>query len=69
MLDAIRNPTPEQIHALAAKSNQRALCRTVTPVGDACYWPFERATYAEGARVLKLPYDKPPGAGDVVFVD
>jgi len=66
----LRNPTGEQITALVARSRHDAARRIIDPTtGDAWYWPAEQATHAEGAAKLGIPYDRPPGAGDIVTRD
>jgi hypothetical protein len=66
---AVHNPNQAQIAELFAASKHRALRRIADHNGGYWYWPFEQATHAEGALLLKIPYDRPPGAGDVVFGD
>lgn len=68
-LTAVHNPDQAQIAELFAASKHRALRRIADHKGGYWYWPFEQATHAEGALLLKIPYDRPPGAGDVVFGD
>lgn len=66
----VRNPTAEQVASLVARSRHRAARRIVDPAtGDEWYWPAELATHAEGAAKLGIPYDRPPGAGDIVTLD
>ena len=61
------NPTPDLIAAMLASSRHRALRMIIDPrTGDRWLWPAEQATHAEGARRLSVPYDRPPGAGDIV---
>jgi hypothetical protein len=66
-LDAIKNPTTAQVQGLIARSKHKAARRVTDPRdGSIWVWPFEQATHAEGAAKLGVPYDRPPGAGDVL---
>jgi len=61
------NPMPDTIAPMLASSRHRALRMIVDPrTGDRWLWPAEQATHAEGASRLGVPYDRPPGAGDIV---
>lgn len=50
-------------------SRHKALRRIVTTDGTAWYWPAEQATHREAADALGIPYDRPPGGGDIVTAD
>lgn len=70
MVDAIRNPTPEQVRDMLRASRHQAVRRITDPRnGDVWWWPAEQATRAEGAADLMVPYDKPPGAGDILTLN
>ncbi|MQX36290.1 hypothetical protein [Roseospira navarrensis] len=70
MVDAIRNPTPEQVRDMIRASGHQAVRRITDPrTGDVYCWPAEQATHAEGAADLLVPYDRPPGAGDILTLD
>ena len=67
MLNAIKNPSPSQVRDIIAKSKHFAARRIIDPRDGAVWvWPFERATHAEGAAALGVPYDRRPGDGDVL---
>ncbi|MBB4286606.1 hypothetical protein [Roseospira goensis] len=69
-MDAIRNSTPDQIRAMIRDSAHGAVRRLTDPrTGDVYCWPAEQATHAVGAAELCIPYDRPPGAGDVLTLD
>lgn len=64
------NPSDAEIRAMIEGSKFRAARRIVDPrSGDAWLWPAEQATHAEGARRLGVPYDRPPGTGDILVDD
>jgi hypothetical protein len=66
----MRNPAADDVRALIATSRHKAARRVTDPRnGDQWYWPAEQATHAEGAAKLGVPYDRPPGAGDIVTND
>jgi hypothetical protein len=66
-LKPLRNPSNAEISALIRASKHKAARRIVDPRnGDAWYWPAEAGTHREGADFLGVPYDRPPGAGDIV---
>lgn len=70
MIDAIRNPSADQIERLIKSSRHGAARRIVDPhTGDAWYWRAEEGYHADGARQLGIPYDRPPGEGDIVTLD
>jgi len=67
---ALCEPTTTDIRKLASLSPSRTLRRICDgETGMYWYWPAEMATHAEGAAVLGIPYDRPPGAGEIVTVD
>jgi len=67
---ARQNPTDEEIREIIAASKHKAARRITDPRnGDRWYWPAEQATHAEGAAKLGVPYDRPPGEGDIVTND
>lgn len=67
---ALRNPTPAEIHDLVTASKHAAARRIVDPRnGDHWYWDAALGTHAEGAANLAVPYDRPPGAGDIITLD
>jgi len=37
--------------------------------GDIWYWPAEQGSNAEGASFLGVPYDRPPGGGEILTLD
>ncbi len=69
MFKPSRNPTDHQLAALIRSSRHLAARRITDPAtGDLWYWPAEQATHAEGAALLRIPYDRPPGGGDIVTI-
>jgi hypothetical protein len=69
-INAVKNPSAEQIAAIVRGSKHQAARRIVDPRnGDVWAWPAEHATHREGADALGVPYDRPPGAGDIVTLD
>lgn len=63
----VRNPTDDVLASLIRSSDHEAARRIIDPRNGAIwYWRAEEATHAEGAAALGVPYDRPPGAGDVV---
>lgn len=65
-----RNPDDATLRRLIASSRHRAARRIIDSAsGDAWYWPAEQATHAEGARMLGIAHDLPPGCGDIVTDD
>lgn len=66
----VKNPSPPEIAETIRKSKHLA-ARTIIDArtGDRFVWPFEMATHAEGAAMLGVPYDRPSGSGDVLFLD
>lgn len=66
---AVLNPDQAQMAQLFAASKHRALRRISDHNGGFWYWPFEQATHAEGARLLEVSYNRPPGAGDIISGD
>lgn len=61
------NPTDAEIRALIDGSQHKAARRIIHPdTGDVYVWPFEAGTHREGADALGIPYDRPPGEGDVL---
>lgn len=67
MFSALKNPEKPEIASLIRASSHRAARRIIDPrTGDQWYWDAALATHAEGAAQLGIPYDKPPGAGDIV---
>lgn len=69
-MNATRNPTPDEVRAIVRGSRHRAARRIVdNRNGDVWVWPAEQATHAQGANELGVPYDRPPGAGDIITLD
>jgi hypothetical protein len=67
---ALKNPTEAQIRALVDESKYKAARRIQDPrSGDFYYWPAEQGTHRQGADYLMVPYDRPPGAGDIITFD
>lgn len=63
----LRNPTEAELAELIRSSRHDAARRIVDPRNDDVWcWRAEEATHAEGAGKLGVPYDKPPGAGEIV---
>jgi hypothetical protein len=70
MFNPTRNPSDADVRGIIAASKYKAARRITDPRnGDHWYWPAEQATHAEGAAHLKVPYDRPPGAGDIITDD
>jgi len=68
-IDAIKNPSNEQIIALIGLSSEAAARRIVCErSGDAWCWPAERASHSEGARIVGAAYTQPPG-GEILTLD
>lgn len=68
MFEPIKNPSPVQVRDIIAASRHQAARRiTDHRNGDVWCWPAEQATHREGADALDIPYDLPPGAGDMLF--
>jgi len=66
-MHAIRNPMPKAVRKIIRGSKLRAARRIVDPRnGDVWVWDASDATHADGAEALGVPYDKPPGLGDVL---
>lgn len=57
-----------ELEGLAKQSPSRTLRRITDHCGGYWYWPAEQATHAEGAAYLDIPYDLPPGAGEIVVI-
>lgn len=69
MFAPIKNPSDQELVALIRSSPNTTARRIVDPRnGDAWYWPAEQATHREGADTLGIPYDRLPGAGDIVVL-
>ena len=72
MLEVLGRPRnlalePDEIIALIGQSKHKAARRITDPrTGDLWYWKAELGTHAEGAKALKVPYDKRPGEGDIL---
>jgi len=68
MIEAVKNPSKAEARAIIARSKHGA-ARQITDHRDGAVWlwPFEQATHAEGAAHLGVPYDRPPGGGDVLL--
>lgn len=65
-----QNPDDTAIRAAIAASKHRAARRIIDPRdGTIWIWPAEQGTHAEGAGRLGVPYDRPPGAGDILTID
>ncbi len=65
-----KNPTNTRIAEIIASSKHKAARKiTDTGTGNSWFWPAEQATHAEGAKILGVEYDRPPGAGDIVTND
>jgi hypothetical protein len=63
----VKNPDADAIREMINRSKHKAARRIVDPrTGDTWYWPAEAGTHREGAEYLGVPYDRPPGAGDIV---
>jgi hypothetical protein len=70
MFSPTKNPTDSEVRGIIAASKHKAARRVTDPRnGDQWYWPAEQATHAEGAGHLGVPYDRPPGAGDIITDD
>lgn len=69
MFTPVKNPSDREIHDLI-KASAHGAARRITDQrnGDVWYWPAEQATHSEGAQKLDVPYDKPPGGGDIVVL-
>jgi hypothetical protein len=66
-MEFLRNPSTAEIKALIQRSKHKAARRIQDPRnGDFWYWDAADGTHAEGAQKLGVPYDRPPGAGDIV---
>ncbi|WP_305985358.1 hypothetical protein [Roseibium sp. MMSF_3544] len=66
----VRNPTEKQIEAILKASSHNAARQITDPrTGDVYVWPFEQADHATGAKKLLVPYNRPPGDGDVLTLD
>ena len=63
-----KNPTPDEIAAIVARSKYAAARRIVAKNGDAWYWPAEEGTHREGADFLGIEYNIPPGMGDIITI-
>lgn len=61
-----KNLTQDEIRAMIYVSRHKAVRRISGLNGDLWYWPAEFATHKEGAEKLGIPYDLPPGAGDIL---
>jgi hypothetical protein len=67
-MQAVKNPTPAQTREIIGRSKHQAARKITDPRDGAVWvWPFEQATHAEGAAHLGVPYDRPPGGGDVLL--
>lgn len=66
---AHKNISDDALRALIASSEHQAV-RTITDPrnGDKWFWDAALATHAEGASKLDVPYDRPPGAGDILIL-
>lgn len=63
----IQNPTADDVRVIIEASAHKAARRIHDARSDTVWvWPFEQATHAEGAALLEVPYDRPPGGGDVL---
>ena len=61
-IDAIKNPSNEQIIAMIRSSSEIAARRIVCErSGNIWCWPAERASHSEGARIVGATYTQPPG--------
>lgn len=70
MVEAIRNPTPEQVRDMIRASRHQAVRRIIDPRnGDVWCWPAEQGSHAQGAAFLGVPYDPPPNGGDILTLD
>lgn len=65
MFTPLKNPDGAALENLFAASPSKTL-RRIRHGEDHWYWPAEQATHAEGAKTLSVPYDLPPGAGDII---
>ena len=67
MIDAVKNPAPDDIQRILALSPTRTARRLVDEItGDVWVWPAEQATHADAARQLGATYSRPPGAGEII---
>lgn len=65
-----KNPTNARIAEIIASSKHQAARKIADEeTGNSWFWPAEQATHAEGAKLLGVKYDRPPGAGDIVTND
>lgn len=68
-MNARKNPSKAEIVDIINRSRSKSARRIEDPRnGDLWYWPFEENTHAEGAEHLGVPYNRPPGGGDVVVI-
>jgi uncharacterized protein (DUF1810 family) len=68
-IDAIKNPSNKQIIAMIRSSSGTAARRIVCErSGDTWCWPAEKASHAEGARIVGAAYTQPPG-GEILTLD
>jgi hypothetical protein len=67
-INALKNPTNEQIAALVEGSKHRAARRLVDEkTGDVYVWDACKGTHAECAAAFGLSYSLPPGAGEIII--
>jgi len=68
-LGAIRDPSQTQLVTMIKASPVRAVRRIICErTGAVWCWPAERASHADGARLVGATYTKPAG-GDVLTLD
>ncbi|SDG64861.1 DUF1810 domain-containing protein [Roseospirillum parvum] len=68
-IGAVRDPSPAELVAMIRNSPHQAVRRIVCErTGAVWCWPAERASHAEGARLVGATYTQPPG-GEILTLD
>ncbi len=63
----VKNPSAAEIAHIIGASVHKAARRITDPRnGDVYVWDAAEGTHREGADQLGVPYERPPGGGDIL---